>query len=235
MLAMGRNGIGQGMKSVFSVRMAHLALTVCLLANPVMAQPWFYDHNGSVMRLDIDGARVIVTYERPRAGLADVGVVTGTVLFDGATEGPNYVGGMAWVFSRRCGDIDYYVYGPLIPGSNFTLTGAAPVRDATCRIVDNSMDGPNGRLVFTALGAAPPQPPSLSPPVPQPHRGTASVCVGQAGGAALRTGPGLGFGQLTTLPEGTCGGMVATGVTQGWVGVVFGPSIGWVPVSSLRP
>ncbi|PWK59095.1 hypothetical protein [Roseicyclus mahoneyensis] len=220
------------MRPFESVRAAFLALIFGAL--PAMAQPWFYDHNGSVMRLDIDGARFIVTYDRPRTGLADVGVVPGTVLFEGVTEGPNYVGGMAWVFSRRCGNIDYYVYGPLIPGSSFTLTGAAPVRDATCRIVDNSMDGPNGRLVFTAMGGAPRPVPPTPQPAPQPQQATGSVCVGQTGGAALRTGPGLGFGRLATLPQGTCGGSVATGVTQGWVGVVFGRSIGWVPMSSLR-
>lgn len=204
---------------------AALALWAGLPA-AAMAQVWFYDHNGSVMRLEQAGSSFTITYETPRASLRDLGVGPGTLLFSGSYEGPDYVGGMAWIFSRRCGDIDYYVYGTLRPGGNFTLTGAAPVRDGTCRIVDNSMDDPNGRLVFTALS----QPATPQRPLPL----AAGACIAEPGGTMLRTGPGANYGALALLPQGLCGGAIRVETGAGWAGVEFQGWLGWVPGAALN-
>lgn len=195
------------------------------LSGAAQAEVWLYDHNGSVMRLEQAGSSFVVTYDTPAPVLRDLGVTPGTVLFSGSLDGPDYVSGMAWIFSRRCGDIDYFVYGPLRPGQDFTLTGAAPVRDGACRIVDNSLDGPNGTLSFVALSPA--------VPADQPAPRAAGVCVGDPDGAMLRTGPGFDHGVLTVLPQGTCGGAVRVDAGSGWVGVDFEGWIGWVPASAL--
>lgn len=68
-------------------------------------------HNGSLMRLKVQGNQRWFYYERPRSGLA---VGPGTLLFNGRKQGNWYVG-TARVFSRYCPStpLPYHVEGPV--------------------------------------------------------------------------------------------------------------------------
>lgn len=108
-----------------------------------------WDHNGSVMRLQANGARRRFYYERPRSGMRAVGVGPGVLLFDGRRKGNTY-SGTAYIFTRRCGKHGYSVEG--FVGSDdrsVTLRGLAPRLDTQCRRLGARED----RLVFTYLAA----------------------------------------------------------------------------------
>ena len=57
---------------------ALFALMACFEA---AARDYAYDHNGSRMKVSVNGAEVRIVYERPRSGLRGVGVRPGTLLF----------------------------------------------------------------------------------------------------------------------------------------------------------
>ena len=212
-----------------------LALACALFApHAAMAESYLYDHNSSLMRVVSDGASVRITYEQPREGLSGAGVQPGTVLFEGGFDGPDVVSGMANAFSSRCGTIDYYVHGDFLPGADFVLRGAAPVRDReTCRIIDNSTESANAILGFTFVGRAGDADATRFPaPVDLPASG-GSACIRAPGETALRTGPGLFHGVLATYAAGTCGFIPATPERDGFVGVTRDQAAGWLPVSAL--
>ncbi len=93
-----------------------------------------WTHNGSVLYLTvkgINGRRFY--YQTPRQSMAAVGVVSGTMLFDGHAEGNKYIG-TAYVFYRNCGAIPYEVSGPISANDEeVTLHGRAPRLNSECQ------------------------------------------------------------------------------------------------------
>src|SRR5690606_15641612 len=103
-----------------------------------------YNHNGSIMRVVEQGNTVRILYEQPRQGMAQIGVRPGTLLFEGQLDANRYLEGLSRIFSARCGELDYYVYGQYQRSGDFTLNGAAPVLESGgCRVIDNTYDGSN--------------------------------------------------------------------------------------------
>jgi hypothetical protein len=111
------------------------ALSLFLLVVPVAAQSQsLWEHNGSIVSLQADGANRQFTYSSPRAGLP---VTSGTLLFSGRKSGDTY-SGTAYLFSNKCGTIGYAVQGP-VSNSDKTVTmyGKKPRRDGSCRVVSS--------------------------------------------------------------------------------------------------
>ncbi|MGF1649475.1 MAG: hypothetical protein ACFCUN_03400 [Hyphomicrobiaceae bacterium] len=92
-----------------------------------------WDHNGSVMRLEAGGSQRRFVYDQPRSGLASVGVRSGTILFSGDRRGNRY-DGVAYIFTRNCGEFGFPVAGDVGPGeTTVTLRGQAPRIGSDCR------------------------------------------------------------------------------------------------------
>ena len=205
-----------------------VALALLVTTLPARAADYRYDHNGSQMRVSVEGSSVAIRYERPRAGLESIGVRPGALLFSGRLES-GYVEGESRLFSPRCGEQPYFVYGDFTPGRNFRLNGAAPVLDRTsCRVVDNVHDGPNANLVFTALGSARPA------PSPGPVAGGGACVTGVRTTLNVRTGPGGDYGRIAEFPANGCGITVRERCQDGWCLVERGNTIGWVSTRYLR-
>jgi hypothetical protein len=107
-------------------------------------------HNGSVMRLQASGTSRTIAYERPRQGLAQIGVYPGRILFEGERYGQTMSGTARMYSTQRQGEeTKYAVNGPIsASGNRITLVGT---RDT----YNNGM--PTGqvvqdRLVFTLIG-----------------------------------------------------------------------------------
>jgi len=97
------------------------------LITPVAWADSFWNHNGSVMRLQADGAYRWMTYQDPRPGMRDQGVQPGTLLFDGYRDGDRYVG-TARVFSRNCAAPMAYAMNGYVRGDTLiVLEGMRPV------------------------------------------------------------------------------------------------------------
>jgi|GEM_PF-1514092 len=112
-------------------------LMMTFLATTVSADS-FWDHNGSTMRLVANGQQRFFYYEDPRQGMRDVGVQTGTLLFDGQRIGNRYIG-TARVFSSRCAlPMTYPMNGDVVSETYVVLEGWRPnfsncVPDGTSR------------------------------------------------------------------------------------------------------
>ena len=119
------------------------ALCAVLMAAPAVADS-FWDHNGSLMRLQADGKQRVLTYEEPRAQMRRAGVTRGTLLFDGRNVGDYYVG-RARRFSRYCdAPLVYEVEGPVTDnGLRIVMRGEREVYASGCR--------PTGRVVEDVL------------------------------------------------------------------------------------
>lgn len=124
-----------------------LGLVSMLGATRAMADS-FWQHNGSLMRLQANGNQRVISYEQPSARMWGAGVRPGTVLFDGIRQGNQYYG-QARVFSKDCPTaLRYRVQGVVQQESTIVLTGNRLSFGAGCQ--------PNGRvrtdtLVFTLL------------------------------------------------------------------------------------
>ena len=102
------------------------------LSVPTIASYWAY--NESLFALKSSGDVRQFVYEKPRAGLAAMGVKKGTVLFDGRKDGDTYVG-TAYVFSKSCGATSYFVSGNVSNNDlTVTLRGKVPVLDDGCDV-----------------------------------------------------------------------------------------------------
>jgi len=119
------------------------AIVAVLMADPLKAGS-FWDHNGSLMRLEANGAQRVITYEQPRPIMERAGVTRGTVLFDGRNAGDYYVG-RARRFSRYCdAPLVYDVEGPVTNnGLRIVVRGKREVYAQGCR--------PTGRIVEDVL------------------------------------------------------------------------------------
>lgn len=91
-----------------------LVLALWVLPAPAAADSC-WTHNGSMMRLQAQGANRWFSYENPRQGLRGSGVGRGTLLFNGQKNGEWY-SGTSRVFSSAClgAPLEYYVEGPVL-------------------------------------------------------------------------------------------------------------------------
>ena len=64
------------------------------------AEPTIWDHNGSVMYLVANGQSREFHYQKPRAGMLDVGARPGSLLFRGEIDNGQY-SGTAYIFSPQ--------------------------------------------------------------------------------------------------------------------------------------
>ena len=104
----------------------------------------FWNHNGSLMYLRVDGPHREFVYHQPRSGMVEQGARPDSLLFDGEAIGERYVG-QARIFNRRCGEFTYQVEGPILEGGRkVVLYGNAPTIDPWCGIKGTISD----RLVF---------------------------------------------------------------------------------------
>ena len=110
-----------------------------------------WDHNGSTMLWESNGANRVVTYLDPRPGIANTGVRSGTLLFEGRREGRTMYG-TAYTFRRGCPPAPYEVEGQIRSETNVTLRGASPVRArGGCRVVRYNPNGGSATLRFRYL------------------------------------------------------------------------------------
>jgi hypothetical protein len=108
----------------------------------------FWNHNGSLMRLETDGSDRRFYYERPRPGMIAQGARKGALLFDGIRVGERYEG-TAYIFSKRCGVFPYAVSGSVEDGDRrVVMRGRAPKPGADCGVASHRDD----TLVFEYEG-----------------------------------------------------------------------------------
>ncbi|MDX2155554.1 MAG: hypothetical protein SFW09_03505 [Hyphomicrobiaceae bacterium] len=95
--------------------------------------PSHWSHNGSVMRLEANGADRRFVYEVPRRGLVEAGVKPGDTVFEGRREGQTYTGA-AYIFTRSCGRVGYSVAGNVSADERtVVLEGQAPLMGEDCK------------------------------------------------------------------------------------------------------
>jgi hypothetical protein len=97
----------------------------------------FWDHNGSVMYLIANGSTREIYYQKPRAGMLEVGAHSGSLLFRGEIDNGEY-SGTAYIFNPHCGPIPYQVKGPASDDDGrIMLTGQAPRVGRNCRAYES--------------------------------------------------------------------------------------------------
>jgi hypothetical protein len=97
------------------------------------AEPTIWDHNGSVVYLVANGQSREFHYQKPRAGMLEVGARPGSLLFRGEIDNGQY-SGTAYIFSPHCGPIPFQVKGPILDNDErIKLTGQAPRIGRNCR------------------------------------------------------------------------------------------------------
>lgn len=113
-----------------------LTITLASLSNSALADN-FWEHNGSVMRLQAKGNQRVIRYEKPTARMRGAGARRGTILFDGVRQGNQYYG-TARVFSKDCPTpLKYQVIGNVYNENTIVLTGSRMSISPGCQ--------PNGR------------------------------------------------------------------------------------------
>jgi hypothetical protein len=154
------------------------------------SEPTIWDHNGSVVYLVANGQSREFHYQKPRAGMLEVGARPGSLLFRGEIENGQY-SGTAYIFSPHCGQIPFQVKGPVLDNDErIVLTGQAPRVGRNCRADGSSTsnlefrrvkpnEGAQSQEQFTpatalgvevskpevsTLGDAPPSAPTAQPP-----------------------------------------------------------------------
>jgi len=97
-------------------------------------KPTIWDHNGSVMYLVANDQSREFHYQKPRAGMLEVGVRPGSLLFSGDIDDGQY-SGTAYIFNPRCGQIPFQVKGPILDNDErILLTGQAPRVGRNCHV-----------------------------------------------------------------------------------------------------
>lgn len=220
----------------FKLCLSALLLFLSMAVSPVSAQAverFFYDHNGSVMKIERDRRRVSIFYEQPKSSLKRVGVERGTMLFRGRLDETGYLEGDARIFSKACGSVSYYVYGQYNEAGDFKLTGAAPVLEG-CRIVDNRHDTANANLLFRFQGRMGQR------DTGQRHEGDTGTnfkryCLHNVRtGLNMRVGPGRDYGILLEIPAGNCSVQAHNQQDGDWLGVQWNGHYGWVSGQYLK-
>jgi hypothetical protein len=101
-------------------------------------EPTIWDHNGSVMYLVANGQSREIYYQKPRAGMLEVGARPGSLLFRGEIDNGQYTG-TAYIFSPHCGQVPFQVKGPILDNDErILLTGQAPRVGRNCRPYESS-------------------------------------------------------------------------------------------------
>jgi len=91
-------------------------------------------HNGSRLRLATEGDQVTLEYDKPRNGLSDLGISSGTVLFKGSRIGNSWTGQVS-TFSRQCGEQKFDVTGSASGNDRrLQLRGKRPNLDNSCNV-----------------------------------------------------------------------------------------------------
>jgi hypothetical protein len=157
------------------IRVAHAFAVTALVATGAVAdaqaqtqtasaEPTIWDHNGSVMYLVANGQSREFHYQKPRAGMLEVGARPGTLLFRGEIDNGQY-SGTAYIFNPHCGQIPFEVKGAIRDNDErIILTGQAPRLGRNCRANESSMssleftrvkstDGAHSQEQFTAAPA----------------------------------------------------------------------------------
>ena len=128
------------------------------------AESTIWDHNGSVVYLVANGQSREFHYQKPRAGMLDVGARPGSLLFRGEIDNGQY-SGTAYIFTLRCGQIPFQVNGPVLDNDQrILLTGQAPRIGRNCRANESYTsnlefrrlkpnDGAQSQEQFTAVTA----------------------------------------------------------------------------------
>jgi hypothetical protein len=115
-----------------------------------------WTHNGSVMRMEADGARRVIVYEKAREALLKTDVSSGATLFRGERVGDEFRG-EAYTFKLGCSPAPYPVSGRIEGGRRLVLRGRAPTYDpGSCAVAGYTADSPHARLVFEMIRGASP-------------------------------------------------------------------------------
>jgi hypothetical protein len=98
-----------------------------------------WDHNGSVMYLVTKGSSREFYYQKPRAGMLEVGAHPGSLLFRGEIDNEQY-SGTAYIFTPHCGQIPFKIKGTILDNDErIMLTGQAPRVGRNCRAHESYM------------------------------------------------------------------------------------------------
>jgi hypothetical protein len=117
------------------------------------AESTIWDHNGSVMYLVANGQSREFRYQKPRAGMLDVGARPGSLLFRGEIDNGQY-SGTAYIFSPHCGQIPFQVKGPISDNDErIILRGQAPRLGRNCRANESYTSNLEFRLLKPNDGA----------------------------------------------------------------------------------
>ncbi len=93
-------------------------------------------HNNSEMQVVVEPQTpnaLRIVYNKPRPGLAPLGINAGTVLFSGVRNG-DMVTGQAVTFSKRCEPKEFAVSGRIVNGNRVVLQGRKPSRNDDCAV-----------------------------------------------------------------------------------------------------
>lgn len=147
------------MRGVFMLACFSALSAVTLAGTPASAATSSYwDHNGSKMALEEDGAKRKITYAEPKQGLDKAGIRPGTVLFEGERKPDGRFAGNAKIFKGGCNPVDYFVEGTLDEAKGeIVLQGQAPVyAQQGCEVAGYSETSAASTLTFAS--ASPPEP-----------------------------------------------------------------------------
>jgi hypothetical protein len=129
-------------------------------AAPTLSNISLWNHNGSLMSLDLIGNQLRFTYAKPRPGMIDAGARLGSQLVEGRLQGDR-ISGVALIFAWQCGQFPYQVDGEVSKnGTHITLKGSAPrIERATCAVKGSTPDVLNfdlksGSSIATLLASA---------------------------------------------------------------------------------
>jgi hypothetical protein len=129
--------------TIFALVLALFLAPTVIQADHAPITKSLWNHNGSEMVLEAHGQDRRIFYWAPRDGLS---ATQGSVLFVGQRVGNSYTG-MARLYRSGCDPVDYEVNGVISDELDFTLYGAAPVRQG-CTVVGYENSGPNTTLRF---------------------------------------------------------------------------------------
>jgi hypothetical protein len=150
------------------------------------AEPTIWDHNGSVVYLVANGQSREFHYQKPRAGMLDVGVRPGSLLFRGEIDNGQY-SGTAYIFSPHCGQIPFQVKGPALDNDErIMLTGQAPRLGRNCRANESFTSNLEFKRLKTNNGAQSQE--QLTPATP-PRVGESKPEVPSTAGGELPSAP----------------------------------------------
>jgi hypothetical protein len=142
-----------------------------------------WDHNGSVMYLVANGPSREFHYQKPRAGMLEVGVRPGSLLFRGEIENGEY-SGTAYIFNPHCGQIPFQVRGPILDNDErIVLTGQAPRVGRNCRAYESSTSNLEFRRSKPNEGAQPQEQLATAPSVEESKPEVPSTAGGELASA----------------------------------------------------